>query len=387
MTGIADPKSAGLDIEALSRLDASIQRDIDNGENFGASIIVARSGVIGHRRTFGIVAPERAAADDDRYLLMSLSKSFNALLVLRAIDHGRFTLDTRIADVIPAFAAGGKQRVTVRQLLNHTGGVWSGLLPPPPCTPADFGNLAKSVAAICAQLLAYTPGTRCAYAPGAGHAVLAQMLVDTDPAGRSYRDIAREELFAPLGMADTSFGLSKADPHRVPISYTDKRRSPTSAVNIAVLESLDETAETPGAGAYGTAEDVFRFADALRMGGDNGDYRILSRSLIDYARRNHTGDMANDAVTSLVEAEGRPEFRANMSLMGGYVRGDGHHLSGAGFTASPEAFYGVGGSSTMFMVDPQRDLTVVFLSAGFIDGLAHFDRISRLNDLALAACE
>jgi hypothetical protein len=40
----------------------------------------------------------------------------------------------------------------------------------------------------------------------------------------------------------------------------------------------------------------------------------------------------------------------------------------------------------MWMVDPERDLTFVFLSAGFIEGLAHFQRLSRLSDLALAAC-
>ncbi|WP_437041704.1 hypothetical protein [Streptomyces sp. enrichment culture] len=37
------------------------------------------------------------------------------------------------------------------------------------------------------------------------------------------------------------------------------------------------------------------------------------------------------------------------------------------------------------MVDPQRDLTVVFLSAGFVEGRSHFSRLQRINDLALPA--
>jgi len=81
-----------------------------------------------------------------------------------------------------------------------------------------------------------------------------------------------------------------------------------------------------------------------------------------------------------------PDSPALYSLLGGYVRGDGHYLTGAGYTASPRAFYGVGGGSTMWMVDPDRDLTVCFFSAGFIEGLHHLERLSKINDVALSAC-
>src|SRR6187549_3803737 len=116
-----DPRSVGLNEDALAHFDASVQADIDGGRNFGASIIIARGGKIGHRKTYGTVAPERPTADDDRFLMMSLSKSFTAALVLRAIDQGRFTLDTRVCDILPGFGTGGKQHVTVRMLLTHTG--------------------------------------------------------------------------------------------------------------------------------------------------------------------------------------------------------------------------------------------------------------------------
>jgi CubicO group peptidase (beta-lactamase class C family) len=134
-----------LDPIALQNLDRRIQRDIDEGRNFGASIIVARGGTIGHQRTFGTVAPGRDASANDLYLAMSLSKSFTAALVLRAVDQGRLTLDTKAASIIPAFAAGGKQRVTVRHLLTHTAGTYAGLLPPPPIPPQEMGDLAKNV--------------------------------------------------------------------------------------------------------------------------------------------------------------------------------------------------------------------------------------------------
>ncbi|AYD90345.1 hypothetical protein D5R93_10645 [Actinomyces lilanjuaniae] len=70
-----------------------------------------------------------------------------------------------------------------------------------------------------------------------------------------------------------------------------------------------------------------------------------------------------------------------------YVRGsDQHdHLTPAGLTASPQALAAVGGASTGLLYDPDRDLTVIILTAGFIEGLDHMRRLQQLNDLALAA--
>jgi hypothetical protein len=38
------------------------------------------------------------------------------------------------------------------------------------------------------------------------------------------------------------------------------------------------------------------------------------------------------------------------------------------------------------MIDPVKDMTLIFLSAGLIEGLAHLQRLQRLSDIALAAC-
>ena len=75
------PPSVGLNKDALARLGASIQADIDSGKHFGASILVARHGQVAYQATFGTVAPGRAPSGDDRYLLMSMSKAYTATLV------------------------------------------------------------------------------------------------------------------------------------------------------------------------------------------------------------------------------------------------------------------------------------------------------------------
>ncbi|WP_440058125.1 serine hydrolase domain-containing protein [Pseudomonas fragariae (ex Marin et al. 2024)] len=375
-----------LNREALSRLDASIQSDIDKGNNFGASIIVAHKGLIQHRKTFGEVALGRAAASDDLYLMMSLSKSFVAALTLRAIDQGRYSLDTRVADFIPKFAAGGKQRVTVRQLLTHTAGTYASFVPPAPLAPTDLGQLEINVAAISALPATHVPGQRVVYNPFASYAVLGQLLVVSDPLKRSFRAIAQQDLFEPLGMHDTTYGLATNASRRVPVSFTERNSTAQTGQTAGLLNRhLDQNSEHPAGGAFSTVDDVFRFAESLRLRGTTQGYRLVSPALLDYASQNHTGSMGNGAWDSYREAHGMPDYPANFSLLGGYVRGSGHFLNGAGFTASPETFYAVGGGSTMWWIDPVREMTFVFLSAGFIEGLAHFERLRRLGDLVSAS--
>lgn len=383
----AIPQTKDLHREALDRLDANIQADIDAGENFGASLLIARGGQIVHRRNFGTAAPGRDTADGDRYLLMSMSKAFTAALVLQSIDRGRFGLDTRVADLVPGFGSGGKQRATVRQLLTHTAGLPFAMIPPP-LGLDKVGDLAAKAAAICQLPASYEPGTRCVYTSGIGYDLFGQILVNTDPQGRRFRDIARQELFEPLGMTSSSFGLPVDDPARVPVSFTEKNTGPSSPGVLAMMNKFfDENAELPSGNAYATIEDVFRFTEVFRNRGTAFGQRLISPALFDYARRDHTVGLNNEAFNFEVLERVLPPLPARFNLLGGYVRGDGHISNPAGHTASPTALTALGGASTGWMIDDERDLTVVFLSSGFREGLQHLERFLRINDLALAAVD
>jgi CubicO group peptidase (beta-lactamase class C family) len=127
------------------------------------------------------------------------------------------------------------------------------------------------------------------------------------------------------------------------------------------------------------------FAETIRRRGTNGTTRLLSPAIVDYAYRNHTGDLQNEFWDFNKEAADLPDFPANFTLGGGYARGAGHHLTPLGQLASPSAYGAVGSGSTSWLVDAARGLTVVFLAAGLMQGLTHFQRLQRLNDLALAA--
>ena len=58
---------------------------------------------------------------DTPFLLGSVSKSFTALCIMQLVEQGKIDLDANIAKYLPEATDGN--RITVRQLLNHTGGL------------------------------------------------------------------------------------------------------------------------------------------------------------------------------------------------------------------------------------------------------------------------
>jgi len=413
MTTILKPSDAGMDEAGLARLDAAVQTDIDAGLHYGASLLVARGGNVVHRANIGTVAPNRRAASDDRYLLMSMSKAFTAVLVLRAIEAGRFRLDTRVDELLPGFGVGGKEDATVQQLLCHTAGLPT-VLVPPPLPLSAVGNLALKAKAITKLKAVYKPGTRCAYTSGTGYDALGQILVATDPKRRSFNRIAKEDLFDPLGMRTTSFGLREDHPKRVPVSFTPSQHGPASPLILKLFqEGMGAEAEFPAAGAFSEIDDLLHFTEAL-IGRSKNGFQLLSPAMFTEARQNHTGSLNLEAIPprerfgmlrqvlssasifqfiaaaraargGAATKDKLPDFPANFTLLGGYVRGQGDYLTPAGLKASPSALAAMGGASTGWVIDTERDLTFIFLSAGFVEGLAHPRRLSRLADLAFAA--
>ena len=207
-TAVSDPRSIGLDPDALERLRSAVAGDIAKGLHHGAVILVARGGQIGLHEPIGHsdLANDRPAQLDDRFFLASVSKSLTAAAVLKLIDRGVISFDTRVADVIPEFAVRGKQRVTIYHLLTHTAGTWSGFLPPPPHQWGPIiGNIAELTAAVSAQPLTGMPGEYVVYNPWADFTVLGEIIHRVD--GRPFRDILRDEILHPLGMTESSFGL------------------------------------------------------------------------------------------------------------------------------------------------------------------------------------
>jgi CubicO group peptidase (beta-lactamase class C family) len=314
---------------------------------------------------------------------MSVAKQFTAALVLERIERGQLALTTPVAEVIPEFAARGKERITVAHLLTHTSGLPMLL---PPMAPEQAGDLAAVVAATAACLPEFEPGSRVSYCIIVGHAVLAEMVRRADGGGRSYRRIMAEDLFEPLGMRHSSLGGRPDLAQRLaPVVARDRRHGLFDPSFLEGLgNALHEAMEIPAGGCLSTAGDVHRFAEMLRGRGVLDGVRLLSPATIDLLRQNRTGEQPNTLWDYAVALRGWPRFPANLGL-GFFLRGGGIHPTPFGTLASPETFGGFGAGSSAFWVDPARDVTYAFLSSGLMEDTHSLERHQRLSDLVHAA--
>lgn len=378
-------RNLGFDEGRLEQLIRTIESDVGRERYDGAVVLVARHGEIALHEAVGFAEREsgRKARTDDVFCLFSVTKAFTSAAVLERVDRGEIQLTTKVADILPEFGVKGKQRVNVGHLLTQRGGLSSDL---PPIPPDKLGDLDTVAAAVCDQALLSSPGRLVSYSPIGAHAVLAQMVRRLDGGSRSFREILAEEIFGPLGMKDTALGL-RADlvARRVPIVVRD--RSPGLFVP-EMLESLNvlltDESEMPGGGAFATTYDVFRFAEALRRGGELDGARILSPALLDLATQNHTGSEPNHLFDHTREMRGWDEYPAELGL-GFFLRGAGIFPMPFGLTASPRTFGGLGAGSTMFWADPQRELVFVCLTSGLLEESRNIERLQQLSDLALSA--
>ena len=272
-----DARELGLDPTRLGRVVDGIGADVGAERYDGAVVLVARHGQVALHEAVGFAerASNRRAEIDDVFHLFSVTKTFTAALVLRCVERGQIQLTTPVAEVIPEFAVKGKQRVTVAQLLSHTGGIPVEL----PLMPIDqFGDTEAVALAVCNQALQVKPGRIVSYSPIGAFAVLGEIVRRVDGGSRPFRQIMRDELFVPLGMKSTSLSLRPDLASRLaPVVVRDRTAGiipPEALESINVLHS--ESFEMPGGGALGTAHDLFRWAEMLRRGGALDGTRILS---------------------------------------------------------------------------------------------------------------
>jgi CubicO group peptidase (beta-lactamase class C family) len=373
----------------MSRLRHAIEQDVQRKLYDGAVTIVGVGGKVVFEHAIGFA--DRGAAKpmglDSVFPIFSISKAFNAVLVLQRVERGEASLNTFVSEIIPAFAARGKQRVTIGQLLCHSGGLPASF----PAVPADkIGDLDAVVAAVCDVGLEAVPGEEVSYSPIMAHAVLGQVVRRLDGGKRKLRDIAREELLEPLGMADTALGAlgAKALAARAVMPRVSDQSpgmfdaSALVGLGLAILNpALD--VEIPAGGFVSTAADVFRFAEAMRQGGALNGKRVLSAPMVALATSNHTGARPNDLWTYARELKGWPLFPANLGL-GFFLRGEGLHPTYCGQLATPGAYGAMGAGTTNFWVDPVRNITMVCLTTGFLEEANSALRFQRLSDVAIA---
>jgi CubicO group peptidase (beta-lactamase class C family) len=140
----------------------------------------------------------------------------------------------------------------------------------------------------------------------------------------------------------------------------------------------------PWVGAVCSVPDLFRFAEMLRLGGELDGARVLSPAILTLATRNWTGEKPNELYKRVAERAGWRPYPAYMGL-GFAIRGFGLHHAIYGTLCSPETFGNYGAGSVLFWVDPVREITFAFSSAGVMSQAQNIERFQRICDIVTSA--
>jgi CubicO group peptidase (beta-lactamase class C family) len=222
-------------------------------------------------------------------------------------------------------------------------------------------------AEVCDFSLDWTPGTRLQYHPRAAH--LTQAMVIEAVTGQDYRDVIREQVLAPLGLAKDIFvGVPPSEQERCADTYAPEARDNSAEFKAAGM---------PSGGGYATARGMAAFYQMLLGCGRLGNVRLLSPRLVSYVTRSHTGDRGDDAMGGI------PMHRG----LGPHVRGDSDRIRGLGTIGAPETF-GHGGAGTSYSwADPTSGVSFTYITNFMSPDPWHTARLDRVANLAHAAID
>jgi CubicO group peptidase (beta-lactamase class C family) len=376
----------GFDPDRLARVVASAQADVEAGLCDGVSLRVLRRGEVALSFSTGYAerATGRELKENTVFGTQSVGKQFIHALVLSYVERGLLALHEPVAAILPGFGARGKHRITLAHLLTHTSGLMSDI---PPLPLNELGTQSVLAAYAMGSLIESKPGERVRYSITCASAIMAELLLTVDGHTRSLTQFLNDELFAPLGMIDTSMGvrpdlLDRLAP--VTASFTGTGLFPASAIDRIAGMLMTPGNEMASGGYVTTAFDLSRFAEMLARGGELDGTRLLSPAMLEVATRNHTGEMSNNLFDYTITDRNWEPFPAYLGL-GFFLRGEKITPGFIGTLASPRTFGGFGAGSTCFWVDPDRELTFSLLTTGLMEESRHIERSRRLGDLVISS--
>jgi len=263
------------DLEHVKRADAAIEDAIARRKTPGAVLLVGRGEEIVYFKAYGNRAVEpqiEPMTTDTVFDLASMTKPIaTATSVMILAERGKLDLHAPVARYIPEFTQNGKDAVTVEQLLLHRGG----LIADNPLKDYEAGP-DEALRKIWALKPKHPPGTKFEYTD-VGPIVLGELVRRVS--GKRLDEFARDEIFVPLGMSQTSFAPLD-DARLTRCAPTEKRDG-----RFMLGEVHDPRAYALGgvaghAGLFGTAQDVSRWCRMMIHGGKLDGRRILRADTI-----------------------------------------------------------------------------------------------------------
>ena len=384
----AAPETVGMSAQRLGQISAVLKREIEQGNLPGVVVMVARKGRLVYSEAIGLQDNQagKPMPKDAIFRLYSMTKPLVSMAAMMLVEDGTIELTDPVSKFLPAMKQmqvsvahtdpvlakitytlqSAAREMTVQDLLRHSAGLAYGQITQnvpvreaytkarlyDPAGDYDLRDLSPSefVDAVASSPLAHQPGTVWEYSIATD--VLGRVVEAAS--GQRLAEFLSDRLFKPLAMHDTAFWVPKDKLQRLaqPLAVDRLSGKPNKLIDVSALPKND----SGGAGGVSTAADYLRFSQMLLNGGQLDGVRIVSRATVAL--------MASDHLGARIDAP----FSPGELLLGtpGYTFGLGFAVRQgpgiAGVPGSTNEFMWAGYGGTYFWIDPQEQITAVYMS-------------------------
>jgi CubicO group peptidase (beta-lactamase class C family) len=325
--------------QSFAEIDAAVSDGIQKGIYPGAVVIVGRRDSVLYARGYGHFTWLPSSPVPDPYStiwdIASITKVVSTTSVaMRLVDQHKLDLDAPVRSYLPRFSGGAKSQVTVRMLLDHTSGLKSYV----PFYLKARRKRTRAIDLLYAQPLIRAPGDSAEYSDL--NAIFLGLILEK-VSGIPLDQLARREVFSPLGMSQTMYRPPQSVRRRIVPSGMWRGQPVPGDLN-------DQNAVAMGgvaghAGVFSTGMDLARYATVwLRSGvGPKGPW-VMPQTIRRFLSK---GPKSGARLLGWDTPEYKPD---EPSVFGALIS---------------EAAYGhTGYTGTEMWIDPARDLYLVFLT-------------------------
>ena len=211
----------------------------------------------------------------------SISKSVNAMVLMKKVEQGKISLDENINDKLttwklPDNGLTAKKKVTLRALLSHSAGTTVHGFPGyavnekiPTLSQVLDGTSPANTAPVRVDL---EPGTQFRYSGGG--TTISQLAIQ-DIEKKPYPDIARETVLGPLNMTNSSYSQP------LPTDWRKKAATGYRQNGQEVEGKIHVYPEMAAAGLWTTPTDLAKFGIEMQLSLAGRSNKILSKQSVE----------------------------------------------------------------------------------------------------------
>jgi D-alanyl-D-alanine carboxypeptidase len=243
--------------DLVAALRTKLEKD-SAADKFSGAALLAKDGKPIFTSAYGMADREKKIPNtlNTKFRIGSMNKMFTAVSILQLVQAGKISLSDPVGKYLTNYPNKDiATKVTIQQLLTHTGGTGDFFGPQFDTHRLELKTLQDYLKLYGERAPEFEPGSRWEYS---NYGFLMLGVVVERVSGKNYYDYVSENIYKPAGMASTgSFPEDQNIPDRS-IGYTQ--------FGGAALRPNTDTLPyrgTSAGGGYCTVEDFLRFANAL----------------------------------------------------------------------------------------------------------------------------